>query len=69
MMQLHDVVEVTQVVGAANANTKLNEGWKLITVVPATVLANTPTSALYVLGKPATVEDLGDDEPVMPIMG
>ena len=60
-MQFSEVKQVTQAVGAGNANRLLNEGWVLLAVVPASV--NNPTggggaSAMYVLGKnePAPVK-------------
>lgn len=57
-MQLHEVGQVTQVVGADNANSLLAEGWKLIAVVPAVIgTANGgKPSAMYVLGKAAKKE-------------
>lgn len=43
-MQFYDVDEVTQVAGAANADLKLAEGWKLLAVVGA-------SHVFYVLGR------------------
>lgn len=55
-MQLHEVVEVTQVIGAGNANKKLDEGWKLLAVVTAnSAIAQNGVSqaskVAYVLGR------------------
>jgi hypothetical protein len=58
-MQFSEVKQVKQVIGAANANTLLNEGWQLLTVVPATV-NNGNASAMYVLGKNESAPDKKD---------
>jgi hypothetical protein len=58
-MQFSEVKQVKQVIGAANANTLLNEGWQLLTVVPATV-NNGNASAMYVLGKNEPTPDKKD---------
>ncbi|WP_434987468.1 hypothetical protein [Pseudomonas protegens] len=53
-MQMSDVVEVVQVAGAANANKKLAEGWKLLAVTGAgNGQEEGHTFVWYVLGKPA----------------
>jgi len=53
-MQMHEAVEVVQVAGAGNANTKLAEGWKLLAVTSAgNGQADGKTFVFYILGKPA----------------
>ena len=57
-MQMHEVGEVVQVVGASSANTKLAEGWKLLAVTNAgNGQANGQTFVWYVLGKPVAKKD------------
>lgn len=46
-MQLHEAVELKEAYSVSNANTAMQEGWKLLAVAPG---ANGVT---YVLGKPA----------------
>jgi len=61
-MQMHEVGEVTQVVGATNANNKLAQGWLLLAVTSAGNGNNDGGSYVwYVLGKPkqATPAPLG----------
>jgi hypothetical protein len=59
-MQMHEVGEVTQVAGAANANTKLTEGWTLLAVTSAGNGGNDgKTFVWYVLGKPAAKKPQG----------
>jgi hypothetical protein len=59
-MQMHEVSEVTQVAGAANANTKLAEGWTLLAVTSAGNGENDgKTFVWYVLGKPAATKPGG----------
>lgn len=56
-MQMHEVGEVTQVAGAANANTKLAEGWTLLAVTSAgNGQSDGRTFIWYVLGKPAATK-------------
>ena len=52
-MQMHQVGEVTQVIGALNANNKLAEGWTLLAVVSGKVVGTENSSVVYVLGKQA----------------
>ena len=52
-MQMSEVVEVTQVYGAGNANTKMAEGWKLLAVVPGKAHGVENTGVIFVLGKSA----------------
>lgn len=59
-MQLSDAVEVVQVAGAASANKKLSEGWKLLAVTSAgNGQDNGNTFVWYVLGKPAEKTGVG----------
>lgn len=52
-MELKDVAEVVQVVGAASANTKLKEGWQLLAITGAgNGSKDGETHLWYVLGKP-----------------
>ncbi|MEZ1324788.1 hypothetical protein QIW46_25930 [Pseudomonas fluorescens] len=52
-MQINDAAEVVEELGAARANRRLAEGWKLLAVVPGYDHINTQAVACYVLGKPA----------------
>lgn len=55
-MQMHEAAEVMQVDSETDANKKLAEGWKLLTVLPGLPLgSNNRTSVIYVLGKRKTV--------------
>lgn len=56
-MQMSEVVEVTQVYGAGNANTKLAEGWQLLAVVPGQTSAVQNTGVIYVFGRSAAPTD------------
>ena len=57
-MQMHQVGEVTQVIGALNANNKLAEGWTLLAVVSGKVVGTENSSVVYVLGKQAKSKGL-----------
>jgi hypothetical protein len=51
-MQIQEVCEVVQVVGATNANKRLAEGWKLLSVNSADG-PDEKTMIWYVLGRPS----------------
>lgn len=59
-MQMSEAGEVVQVVGVGNANTKLQEGWTLLAVVPGQAGGSDGQSTVvYVLGKPRDNHSLG----------
>jgi len=61
-MQIQDVCEVVQVVGATNANKRLAEGWKLISVNAADG-PDEKTMIWYVLGRPGVSVDSSGSDP------
>jgi hypothetical protein len=57
-MHMHEAAEVVQVVGDTNANEKLAEGWKLLTVIQGGPQGSSlGTSVIYVLGKRKQVSE------------
>ncbi|SED15115.1 hypothetical protein SAMN04490185_2872 [Pseudomonas frederiksbergensis] len=56
-MQLHEAVELKEAYSVSNANTAIQEGWKLLAVAPG---ANGVT---YVLGKPKEVAQMLHNSP------
>lgn len=58
-MQFSDVKQVKQVIGETNANARLNEGWVLLGVVPATMSGGV-ASVIYVFGSNEPAEPKKD---------
>lgn len=56
-MQMHEACEVIQVVGATNANKKLEEGWTLLATHAAAAGEEETTMIWYVLGKRGADQD------------
>lgn len=56
-MQMHEANEVIQVVGATNANKRIEEGWKLLATHAAAAGEEDTTMIWYVLGKRAADQD------------